>query len=109
MPDSPRNFFDDLLALTHLSVVDHHVVVVRDVIDSNGAEGERVEANGYTSVTIVAPALDHENINLRAYTRIGWQRDSAVTINLQLLVASRFHHYAAVTMRCFAAALTGRA
>ena len=62
-----------LLALAHLSVVDNHVMLADDAIDSNGAEGERVEANGHTSVTIVSPALGHESINLRAYTRIGWE------------------------------------
>ena len=54
-------------------MVDNHVMLADDAIDSNGAEGERVEADGHTSVTIVSPALGHESINLRAYTRIGWE------------------------------------
>jgi hypothetical protein len=48
-------------------------MLVGDAIDQNGAEGEPVETNGHTSVTIVSPALGHESINLQAYSRIGWE------------------------------------
>src|SRR5215831_15450179 len=57
MPEFAAKLFDAFLRFAHLSVVDHHVMLVGGAIDSNGAEGERVEANGHTSVTIVSPAL----------------------------------------------------
>ena len=51
-------------------MIDHHVMLVGDAIDSNGAEAERVEANKHTSMTIISPALGRESIKLQAYTRI---------------------------------------
>lgn len=51
-----------LLALAHLSAVDHHVVVIGDTVNTDGAKGERLEAYG-ASASIIRPARSGEPVD----------------------------------------------